>query len=79
MNYIIAFCVCAAGTLLSAVKGGGNVHLLVVSDLNVSVCLTIAWYLDKHRPKGQTPEACWYKSSSHKVEVLPPMETKEIG
>ncbi|MFA6125420.1 hypothetical protein [Sphingomonas sp.] len=47
MNYLIAWCLCIAGTVLTALGKGDDVKWLMVSDVNVTVWLFVAWAMDK--------------------------------
>ncbi len=47
MNYLIAWCLCIAGTILTALGDGDNVKWLAISDANVTIWLLVAWALDK--------------------------------
>lgn len=49
MNYIFAFLLCLAGTVLTALGGSANTYWLIVSDANVAIWLTVAYLLDRRR------------------------------
>lgn len=49
MNYLISFCLCVAGTVLTALANGENVHWLLISDANVLLWLVLAYALDTKR------------------------------
>lgn len=50
MNYIIAFLVIFAGTILALISGDKDTYWLFVSDGNVAIALIIAWYLGRLEP-----------------------------
>lgn len=45
-NYLIAFALCIAGTVLTALSGDPDWHWLLVSDVNVAIWLLVAYWLD---------------------------------
>ncbi len=49
MQYIISWLLCVAGTVLAALGGSNDWHWLLVSDANVTIFLTLAYYIEKWR------------------------------
>lgn len=47
MNYIVAFLLCVAGTVLNVLGRGENTYWLMVSDANVAIWLFVAWFLGR--------------------------------
>lgn len=45
-NYLLAFILCIAFTVLAALNGSTNVRWLVISDINVAIWLLVAWFFD---------------------------------
>lgn len=48
-NYLLAFLLCIACTVLAALNNNSNLQWLVMSDINVAIWLWIAWLLDGRR------------------------------
>lgn len=49
MNYVAAFVLCLACTLLSALGKSTEVKWLLMSDINVALWLFVAYFLDRER------------------------------
>lgn len=46
MNYLLAFALCLAGTVIAALQNSPNLYWLITSDINVALWLFVAWALD---------------------------------
>jgi len=49
MNYIMAFVLCVAGTIFSALGDRPDLYWLIISDSNVAIWLIVAYLLDGKR------------------------------
>lgn len=49
MNYVFAFVLCLAGSVLHALTASGSLYWLLVSDANVAIWLWVAWYLGRRK------------------------------
>lgn len=47
MNYLLAFLLCVAFTVMAALGNNPSVKWLLISDVNVAIWLFVAWLLDK--------------------------------
>lgn len=49
MNYLIAWLLCMATTVLTTLGGNSDWHWLLISDANVTIFLALAYYIEKWR------------------------------
>lgn len=50
-NYLLAFALCMAGTLVAALTKNPDWYWLLVSDANVALWLLVAYWLDPNKQK----------------------------
>lgn len=51
-NYLIAMLFCVAFTVMAALAGrDDSIRWLIVSDINVAIWLTVAWFFDPNRSR----------------------------
>lgn len=48
-NYVMAFVLCLAGTVMAALTKNPDWYWLLVSDANVAIWLLVAYWLDPHK------------------------------
>lgn len=54
VNYVIAFTLCVACTVMTLLMESGSAKWLVISDINVAIWLFVAWLFHPRRSTAYT-------------------------